>query len=245
MNRQNDGSATGTIRARVDAEKFPALREALKRLGRVTNDTVNQQKTARGGAEGAPKPDAPLKKEQAVVDVAITTPPVVVTRRARILVESDSVKAAYPAARKTVEAAGGMVVNGSLAGRDLDPQASLVAQIDADKFGDLVDRLKATGKLKDSAVRHDLPAATPDGSPQLLRERAEIEYFLVSPPQLIDEEHGIGKTVRDTFAGSWKSVLWSVEKLFVGVSLAGPWLVLALLGWLGWRRFRRKKAATS
>ena len=37
----------------------------------------------------------------------------------------------------------------------------------------------------------------------------------------------------------------SVEKLFVGLSLAGPWLGLALIGWLGWRRFRKKKAATT
>src|SRR6185295_14816799 len=51
MTRQNDGSSTGTIRARVDAEKFPALREALKKLGSVTNDTVNQRKSARGGQE--------------------------------------------------------------------------------------------------------------------------------------------------------------------------------------------------
>jgi len=37
-------------------------------------------------------------------------------------------------------------------------------------------------------------------------------------------------------------VLWSVEKLFVGVSLAGPWLALALGAWVVVRRVRRKKA---
>ncbi|HXX92268.1 MAG TPA: DUF4349 domain-containing protein, partial [Planctomycetota bacterium] len=241
MNRQNDGSATATVRARVDAEKFPALRAGLKRLGRVTDDTVTQQRTARGGAEGAPKADAPLKKEQAVVDLTITTPPLVITRRARLLVENVSVQEAYPAARKTVEAAGGKVVSGSLTGREASATATLTAQIDADKFNALVESLKTAGKVKDSAVRQDLPAASPDGTPQLLRERAEIELLLVSPPQLIDEEHGFGRTIRDTFAGSWKGVLWSIEKLFVGASLAGPWLGLGLLGWLGWRRFRKKK----
>ncbi len=243
MNRQNDGSATGTIRARVDAEKFPALREALKKLGHVTNDTVNQQKTARGGQEGTPKPDAPLKKEQAVVELSISTPPIVVTRRASLLVEFARVQDAYPDARKTIEAAGGKIVNGSLTGRENGATAGLVAQIDAEKFNALVETLKNTGKLKDSRVRLDLPAATPDGAPALLRERAEIELVLVPPPQLIDDEHGIGKTVRDTFAGSWKGILWSFEKLFVGLALAGPWLVLALAGWLVWRRFRKKKAA--
>jgi hypothetical protein len=243
MNRQSDGSATGTIRARVDAAAFPALREALKKLGRVTNDTLNQQKTAHGGQELAPKPDAPVKKEQAVIDLSITTPPLVVTRRAALLVENTSVQDAYPAARRTVEAAGGKVTSGSLMGRDTSAQASLTAEIDADRFTALVDSLKTAGRVKDSRVRLDLPAATPDGQPALLRERAEIELTLVSPPQLIDDEHGIGKTVRDTFTGSWKGILWSVERLFVGLSLAGPWLGVALLGWLGWRRLRRKKPA--
>jgi hypothetical protein len=68
MTRNNDGRSVGTIRGRVDSEKFPALREALKKLGVVTHDTVNQQKTARGGSEATPKADAPLRKEQAVVD---------------------------------------------------------------------------------------------------------------------------------------------------------------------------------
>ena len=245
MNRQNDGSATGTIRARVDAEKFPALREALKKLGRVTNDTVNQQRTAHGGQELAPKPDAPVKKEQAVIDLSITTPPLVVTRRAALLVENLSVQEAYPAARRTVESAGGKVTSGSLTGRDASAQATLTAEIDAEKFAGLVDLLKTAGKLKDSRVRLDLPASTPDGQPALLRERSEIELTLVSPPPLIDDDHGIGKTVRDTFAGSWKSVLWSVEKLFVGLSLAGPWIGLALIGWIVWRRVRKKKTATT
>jgi hypothetical protein len=242
MNRQNDGSATGTIRGRVDAEKFPALREALKRLGRVTNDTVNQQKTARGGAEGTPKADAPLKKEQAVVDLAITTPPLVISRRAALTIEHASVTEAYPAIRKSIEAAGGKIVNGSLMGRDGSAQASLVAQIDAEKFQALVEQLKGSGKVRNAVVRLDLPGATPDGAPPLLRERAEIELSLVSPPPLIDEDHGIGALVRETFAGSWRGILWSIEKLFVGISLAGPWLAVALGGWFLWRRIRKKKA---
>ncbi|HLF95454.1 MAG TPA: DUF4349 domain-containing protein, partial [Planctomycetota bacterium] len=245
MNRQNDGSATGTIRGRVDAEKFPALREALKKLGRVTNDTVNQQKTARGGNEGAVKPDAPLKKEQAVIDLTIATPPVAVTRRAQLLIEvkATEVQDAYPAARKAIEAAGGKIQSGSLQGRGNGTRANVSALVDVEKFAALVESLKASGKLKDSTVQIDTPAATADGAPPLLREQAQIDLFLVSPPELIGEEHGIAKTVKDTFAGSWKGVLWSLEKLFVGLSLAGPWLGLALVGWLVWRRVRRRKPA--
>lgn len=241
MNRQSDGSATGTIKARVDAEKFPAVREALRKLGHVTNDTVNQQKSARGGAEGTPKPDAPLKKEQAVIDLTIATPPLVVTRRARVLVENAAVQKAYLEARKTIEAAGGTVLNGSLAGREERPEAALTARIDAADFAALVEKLKAQGQVKMAEVKLDLPPS-PAGAPApLLREQGDIELGILPPPELIGEEHGIGKTIRDTFAGSWKGILWSVEKLFVGLSLAGPWLALLVVGWLAWRRFRKKK----
>jgi hypothetical protein len=121
--------------------------------------------------------------------------------------------------------------------------ATLRVQIDADKFAALVDSLKSAGKVKNANVNHVLPAVSSDGALPLLRERAEIEFALMSPPQLIGEEHGILKTIRDTFANSWTGLLWSVEKLFVGLSLAGPWIAVLAAAWILWRRARRKKAA--
>jgi len=245
MTRNNDGSSVGTIRARVDSDKFPALREALKKLGVVTNDTVNQQRSARGGNESTPKIDAPLRKEQAVVDFSVSSPPPFVTRRSQILVETSEVESAYQNSRRAVEAAGGKIVDGALTGRTDGMSATLKVQIDSDKFGPLVDSLKSAGKVKNSNVQYILPSGSPEAPAPLLRERAEIELALVSPPQFIGEEHGLLKTIRDTFANSWKGLLWSIEKLFVGVSLAGPWIVLLIVGLVVWRKARRKKAATT
>jgi len=241
MSRQNDGSSTGTIRARVEADKFSALRESLRKLGFPTNDTVNQQKSARGGQEGTPKPDAPLRKELAVLDLSISSPPLFVTDKSQLLIETPAVESAYQNSRKVIEAAGGKIVDGALAGRGERLSGSLRAQVDADKFTALVESLKTAGTLKNANVNHLLPTVTPEGVP-LLRERAEIELTLVSPPQLIADENGLGKTIRETFSNSWAGVLWSVEKLFVGISLAGPWLLLLGAGVFLWRRLRRSKA---
>ena len=245
MNRQNDGSSTGTIRGRVDADKFQALRDALKKLGVATNDTVNQQKTAHGGGEGTPKVDAPLRKEQAILDLSVSSPPIFVTKRSQLLVETSEVESAYTNSRKAVEGAGGKIVDGSLSGRADRMAAVLRIQIDADKFTALVESLKTAGKVKNAVVNSVLPATAADGGAALLRERAEIELNLVSPPQLIADENGIVKTVRDTFANSWAGLLWSVEKLFVGISLAGPWLILLALGIFFWRRRRKKSASVA
>ena len=242
MNRANDGSSVGTIRGRVDADKFPAVREALKKLGVVTQDTVMQHKSARGGSDATPKPDAPLRKEQAVIDFSVNSPPPFVTRRSQLLVETSEVESAYQNSRRAVEAAGGKIVDGALTGRADGMSATLKVQIDADKFGPLVESLKSAGKLKNSNVQHILPSRTTD-APAPLQERAEIDLALVSPPQIIGEEHGILRTIRDTFANSWKGLLWSIEKLFVGISLAGPWIAVLLVAWILWRRARKKKAA--
>jgi hypothetical protein len=44
----------------------------------------------------------------------------------------------------------------------------------------------------------------------------------VSPLVLIDDDHGIVQAGRDTFVGSWRGILWSGEKLYVGGALAAP-----------------------
>lgn len=245
MNRQNDGTQVGTIRARVDAEKFPALREALRKLGTVSADTVNQQKTARGGNEGTPKADAPLRKELAVIDLTISSPPLFITQRSQILVETPEVESAYQNSRRAIEAAGGSILDGSLTGRSDGKSATLKAQVDASKFQALVESLKSAGKVKNANVNVILPALGADGRPQLLRERAEIELALMTPPQLIGEEHGLIKSIKDTLANSWTGLLWSIEKLFVGIALAGPWAAILAAVVIVWRRRKAKAASAS
>jgi glycine cleavage system regulatory protein len=242
MTRNNDGTSVGTIKGRVDSDRFPALREALKKLGVVTLDILNQQKSARGGSESTPKADAPLRKEQAVIDFSVNSPGAFVTRRSQILVETSEVESAYQNSRRAVEAAGGKIVDGTLTGRTDGMSATLKVEIDSEKFAGLVESLKSSGKVKNSNTQYNLPAGSTGGPSPLLRERAEIELALVSPPQIIGEEHGILRTIRDTFANSWKGLLWSIEKLFVGISLAGPWVVVLILAWVLWRRARRKKS---
>ncbi len=237
--RSKDGSAKGTIKAKVDAEKFPALREELRKLGHVDVDTVVDRKTARGGQEGPARPDAPVRKEQAVITLSIVTPPIHVARRAQLSVETADVEGPYLAARKSVEAAGGRVLGGSVTGRTDGMSANLIVQVDTGRFVALLDGFRAAGKVLHSTSSQAVPPA--EGA--LVHEKGEIEFVLSTPPALIGEEHGIARTVRETFAGSWAGLLWSVEKLFVGISLAGPWLALLAAAWLVWRRIRRKKAA--
>lgn len=237
LTRQNDGAATGTVRARVEAAKFPDVRQALRALGHVETDTVDQQKSARGGA---PTAFAPVRVEQATIDLSVSTPALLVSRKALIVVETKGVEAAYQAARKAVEAAGGRVLDGGLSNSTAGGAASLTVQVDVAKFAELVELFRASGEVKHAVVNQSAGVlAVP------LRERGEIVLQLKSPPALIGEEQGLGRIVRDTFSRSWAGLLWSVEKLFVGLSLAGPWALAVVAGWLLWRRARRRKASAA
>lgn len=242
MTRGHD-SAEGFVRGRVDAEKFPAVREALKRLGHVDADTVNVQQTGRGGQEGPPKTGAPVRKEQAVVDVTLRTPAIHIARTAGISIEALSAEEAYQKARAAVEAAGGRVLDGSLMGGLDSASAHLKARVDAEKFSGLVEALKAVGrKVKDASVRQHLPPAAEGGVIPLVDEEGEISLSISTPAAVLGDEQGLVATLKRTLSGSLGGLLWSVEKLFVGISLAGPWVLLILAGWLIYRRVRTKRA---
>ncbi len=236
LTREGGGAVQGVVRGRVDAVKFPDVRQALRALGHVTKDTVNRRRAAQGATPVAG--DVPVRAELAVVEVFLSTYSFQVTRRMEVVLEAADVDPAYQAARRAFEEAGAAVTGGGLSATSGEASATLGGEMDVDRSVALLSRLAALGRVKRSETRHTLPA---DGSAPVL-ERARVDLTIASPPPLVSEEHGLIRTVRSTFSGSVAGVLWSVERLFVGLSLAGPWVALGLVGWIVWRRTRRKKA---
>jgi glycine cleavage system regulatory protein len=240
MIRHDDGRTTGALSGRIDAEKFPEVREKIRALGYVTRDTVDRRRTAQGGKDGGHVGNAPVRKELAVVDLTLEAPSVVVTRTAEIKVEVAEVEKAYLASRQAVIDAGGRVEDGSLKGHDDQSSAEVKGKVAADQFPDLVAKLKALGKVVGSKIDFkDSVVPGVAGS----REEAVIELSIQTPSPVIVEDHGIGRKVRDTVSNSLDGLTWSAERLFVGIGVAGPWVVLGILGWASYRFYRRRKAA--
>jgi len=98
--------------------------------------------------------------------------------------------------------------------------------------------------VKSATVKQDEPGVE-SGDPPRLREKGEILIEIATPAPLIPEESGLGRVLRDTFTGSIASLLWSVEKLIVGIALAGPWIVLAGVALFFWKRARRAKPSAA
>ena len=233
--REGGGGVQGVVRGRVDARRFPEVGQALRALGHVTKDTVNRRRVVQGAVVGGV--EVPVRSELAVIEVLLSTYPARVTRRMEVVLETAEVDPAYQAARRAFDEAAAAVTGGGLSAGSGEASATLSGELDVDRSAALLSRLAALGKVKRSETRHTLPA---DGSWPVL-ERARVDLTIVSPPLLVSEEQGLVRAVRATFSGSVAGMLWSVERLFVGISLAGPWLVPVLVGWLVWRRLRRKK----
>ena len=225
-----------TVRGRVEAAKYPDVRRALQALGHVTKDTAHRRRSAQGGPATAAA--IPVRSEWAAVEVLLSTPSALVTRRTEVALETADVEAAYAAARRALEEAGAGKLEGGLNAGGESSSATLGGEVDVERLSRLLPNLAALGKLKRSETRHTLPPAGSAPAP----ERARLDLTIASPPPLVTEEHGMLRTLRSTIAGSVAALMWSLERLFVGLFLALPWAAIAFLAWLLWRRFHRKQA---
>ncbi len=104
-------------------------------------------------------------------------------------------------------------------------------------------KLKAQGKVLKAYVNHKDSSGTGGSQGAAAREEAVIEFSIQTPSPIIEEENGLGRKVRDTISNSFSGLTWSIEKLFVGICLAGPWVALGTLGWFLHRVYRRRRAA--
>ena len=234
LTRDGGGEVKALVRARVEAGKFPDVRQALRGLGHATQDAVDRRREAQGEAAGV---DVPVRVEWAGVELRLATLAAQVTRRTSLALETRDVDPAYQAARQAFEEAGAAVTAGGLTAGADGASATLAGEMEVERAAALVARLSGLGTVKRSDTRHALPAAGP------ARERARLEIAIATPAPIVAEEHGLARTFRTTISGSVGGLLWSVERLVVGLFLAGPWAAVGLLGWLVVRRLRRKKPA--
>lgn len=227
--RSNDSEAFA--RARVDAPRLPALRAALLALGQAVEDAVERKKEPRGAAD-VPLSGPPLRSEPAQLELKITPPREALTRQVSLKLESAGVEASFEAARSAMSEAGAAVSEGGLSGPAGALSGLLRARVDVERLPGLLDRLRGLARVKEESVEQRLPDA------RGVLERAEVTLRIAGPEPIIAEENGAARALRTTLAGSWGGFLWSLERIFVGASLALPWLAIAGLAWLIWRRQR-------
>ena len=237
MSRTTDGVSSAKLVVRVPADRFGEFRTVMRGLAHVARDTVERVKSGVGGT-GRGSPDAPVRKEEAVVEISLSTPDVRITRRTTLTLRTDEVDDAYAMARQGADRARATILEGSLTGTIASRAALLRIEVDVEDLEELIAEWRGLGSVVSDTTSQELSA-----SPVPISERGELTLILSTPTPVIAEDQGVGQAVRDTLGSSWAGLVWSIEKLVVGMALSVPWVLLAGLAWLLWRRFRRKEEA--
>jgi len=235
LSREGEGAVTGLVRARIDAARFPDVRQELRSLGHVTRDAADRRRAAQG--DGSKAGNVPVRSELAALEIRLAALSPQITRQVELEIETGDVDPAYREARRALEEAGARIAGGGLSAGAAGSSATLGGEIDVDREAALLGRLSSLGKVKRSETRHSLPVA----SAAPVHERARIDLKIATPPLLVPEEHGLARTARATFSGSVAGLLWSVERLLVGLFLAAPWAATLIAVWLVWQRLRRPR----
>jgi hypothetical protein len=247
--RKQNKRATGTITAYVDAEQFNGIIEQFKALGEVKHFNVSQQQSS---SEGKPTKfkDTKIRKERGRINLTIYPPAgeYIKTQQGRIVLETSNVENIYNKAQNKANKTKTKILRGNIDRETDKVTATLVWRVEADYFHSLVDNLKNLGKVKSSEIKEHQTSYGIDPKSKIQapvrKDPGTIELVIVSPSVIVSSEKGVLATLKNTLKGSIAGLLWSLERLIVGIATVLPWLVIITLvimlgSWL-WRRQRKK-----
>lgn len=244
IERQNK-RATGQILAYADAEQFTGLLEQLKILGEVRNFTVEQKQTA---PEGVPavSDNTKVRKERGLINLTLMPPAgeYIKTQQSKVVLETADVDGIYTKAQNIASDAQAKIMNSNI-NRYADYNvATVICQVEADRFQSLMDSLKGLGKvLASETVEHQQASGVDPKSiipAPVRKDPGTIELTIKSPSAIVESDRGVLATLKNTLKGSIKGLLWSLQMLVVGLITVGPWLALLALVVILYRRLFRR-----
>jgi hypothetical protein len=238
-----DKRLNGSIKAFVDAEQFAGFLEQLKALGEVKYFNATQRQTS-SETNQAPAANTPVRKERGLVVLSLTPPAgeYIQTKRAQIILEVSDVDNIYAKAQNIATDAQAKILSGNLNRGTDQTSATLVCQIDAERFRQLMDSLKAIGKVQSATTNEQQQAQGIDTKSTLQapvrKDPGIIEVTINSPSAIVTSEHGIGATLKKSISG----LLWSIVMITTGAITVGPWIVLVFLVYILYRWLKKPKA---
>lgn len=237
----------GIVKAYVDAEYFSGLLEEMKGLGEVKSAVAEQRRTSSSGKASADK-DTKVRKERGLVNLTLNPPAgeYIQTKRARIILKSADVNKAYAQAQEMAAQVKAKILNGKL-NRETDRViGQLFCQVEPEDFRPLINSLRAIAEVKSCSVEEHQTARGIDPKSMLQapirKEPGRIELVIISPAPIMPKEGGISATLKKTLKGSFGGLLWSLERLVVGVATIGPWLAILILVIILTRRYFRRSS---
>ncbi|MEA3188861.1 MAG: hypothetical protein QOD99_2691 [Chthoniobacter sp.] len=226
VSRNPQGRSTGQLSLRVAAQRYEALLEEVRKLGRLASLAV--QRDDRAGDDDT---------EPVLLSLAFTSEetPVQLTNL-NLLSESVEQKAA---ALKQAAAGAGVELKNSTFERQSGGSevANLTFLLPLKGYAPFVEQIKRLGKVTNFTVhRSDSADGASDSAP------AQIDVQIYSRGDIVPDENGITATLRRTFVQAFSVIMWSVRMIAVALAFIAPWaLAAAVVVWIVIRSRRSRR----
>jgi hypothetical protein len=149
----------------------------------------------------------------------------------RLQVEVPDVDKSAADAQAAAIAAGGRVLEATVARDHGKGLARVALDLPLDESGQVLQQVRSAGTVRGIDASRDSQAPTgPLAHAQILVEFTTTEA-------IVADQTGPWASVRQGLSTSIRGLLWSLQWVVVGLCLIGPW---AVIGWIGHRLWRRQ-----
>jgi hypothetical protein len=245
-----DKRLQGDVQAYVDAEQFFLLVEQLKGLGEVKSANLQQQ-TSTGGTPPAKPENAKIRKERGLISLSLRPPSgeYVQAQEARVDLEVVDVDKIYAQAQQVINEGQAKILNGNINRGVEQVRASLVCQVEAERFRAVVESLKILGKVKIATMEEHQTAQGVDSKSILpvpvRKDPAMITLSIYTPMAIVTEDSGVMAAWKKTLKNSIQGVLLSLQFLIVGFLAVAPWILAVIAVFMIVKKFTSKKSESS
>ncbi len=168
-------------------------------------------------------------------------------QKARINLEVSDVDSVYAQAQKIARDTQAKIMSGNI-NRGVDRTvATIVCQVEPDRFHTLADSFKVLGKVLSATMDEEQIAQGIDPKSTLpapvRKDPAIVHVIITSPQAIVAQGSGVWKTLRNTLRDSIKGVGVSLQYLIVGLLAVAPWIIALILIIMLVKRVAFKKKA--
>jgi hypothetical protein len=231
LQRNPDGHASAFLQIRLPSDQVEGLRQLFSSQGRVVNLSVQRNDPSGTAVENEDNSPVIL-----LLNLSDEEPPVQVTR---LSVQGQKVAERAEELKKRARELKAEVKSSTFVKNpDGREQASLVFRLSQRDYESFLQQLQSSGKTLNLALqRQDRTglSGNDEGS-----EPVEIVFNLVSAPQILADNNGVWASLRHTLGKSFGMLMKSIERIATGFASLLPWILLAGLGWILWRKFGKK-----
>lgn len=227
----------------VAPEVIDGVATYLRSRGEVTNLQINRNPII--------DTDGNLFRQSIKVNLQVQPPSgrFELSQTAAVSIKQSDPKKAFDALKEIATASGASVVSSSYNSSKDVSTGNLQLQVEADKFNDLINKLKGIEGVEDVKLDEVKSSAGVDPTsaltPPLVKMPGTVNVTITNREKIVDPGKSIYNTIVAMLRGSFEGLLKSLLYIVKGAAIVIPWLIVALLLFLGYRKYKNGRKAAA